>query len=129
MKEQKIIDIFPFISGTIARFFRYDRWQKLTILKIEVELESAEETYLVLRNCNYLKFQLNLEIDSLFVVQESEWLTIKDLSEIFLVKCSAVELWSESDFDLYNDEIEETFKTERDEVTRRSLSIEDLDIN
>jgi hypothetical protein len=128
MKEQNLTKIFSLVPGRFAEIFRYDRWQKLLILKIILHSNDSEE-YLVFRNCKFIQFNTQpvFNLEQFTITNEAKEIIVSDKDDNFIVRCSSINLWNEEAYDLYFDELVESVGSECYDYTMKLLSLEDLE--
>lgn len=125
MYEAKLVDQLTGVAGNKAILFRYDRWDKLLFL--EVDIESGTKVFLVCHNCLFFEIDRIVFLDKVIMIQDVETLTLSNPSQHFLVKCSSVELWDREKFDAYDLNLYNKLGEEKRYGIRKPIfSLEDL---
>ncbi|TWH50227.1 hypothetical protein [Dulcicalothrix desertica] len=126
--EVKFTDNYPSLANGTASLFRYDRWDKLLLLAVSVNIEQ-QKLFLAFYNCDFLEFDnhVNVNIDQMTILQDLEALIIKESSSHFLLKCNSIELWNEDKFKEYDKKLYIKLGEEKRYGIRKPiLSIEEI---
>lgn len=126
--EIKFTDNFPSLATRTASLFRYDRWDKLVLIEVNINF-NEKRLFLAFYNCQYLEIDnnMNINIDKIKILHDLDTLIIQEPSSHFLLKCNSIELWDEDKFEAYDFELYAKLGEEKRYGLRKPIfSIEEL---
>ncbi|XQQ05389.1 MAG: hypothetical protein EDM05_65165 [Leptolyngbya sp. IPPAS B-1204] len=123
--KTKSTNKFSLTNDGIAHVFRYDRWDKILLLKVVTH--SGERSFLACYGCQFLEFGQAFPLKEVEVLQDSEFLIISEASHQFSARCISVEVWSEDEFESYDIDLFRSLGEEKRYGVRKTIfSVEEL---